>query len=169
MLILTNQLHFLITYIWDEFLLEPLKNYLSGKSLTQSRLRGPTMWKDMLKNACKDIAIWRTKRQSSCTQYQTLAWMIITSRKRSLNQWENGQKCSQIVSECFVPGTNWWAWHSVVSEQTCSISHQRDRSLGQTMSALDFIHRTSVYRLLSCGQHGSALSTRWISRLRLCW
>ena len=69
--ILTNQLHFLITFFWDalngnakrtqlllmrrekclthEFLLEPLKNCQGGKNLTQKLSRGPTIWKDVLK------------------------------------------------------------------------------------------------------------------------
>ena len=29
------------------------------------------------------------KRQSNCTKFQIPAWVIIPSRKRSLNQWEN--------------------------------------------------------------------------------
>ena len=34
------------------------ENYQGGKSLTQRRLSGPTTWKDMLKNASRDIVIW---------------------------------------------------------------------------------------------------------------
>ena len=40
-------------------------------------------------NALRDIANWRTTRQSHCTKSQVLAWMIITSRKRNLNKLEN--------------------------------------------------------------------------------
>ena len=32
------------------------------KNLTQKLLRGPATWKDMLKNALRDIANWRTKK-----------------------------------------------------------------------------------------------------------
>ena len=32
------------------------------------------------------------KRQSNCTKFQVLAWNIITSRKKNLNQLENYQK-----------------------------------------------------------------------------
>ena len=38
------------------FLQEELKNNQDGRNLTQKRLRGPTTWKDMLKNALGDIA-----------------------------------------------------------------------------------------------------------------
>ena len=41
------------------------------------------------KNVLRDIANWRTKRQSSYAKSQVLAWMITISRKRNLNQLEN--------------------------------------------------------------------------------
>ena len=41
------------------------EKYVSGKNLTQRRLRGPTTWKDMPKSALGDVANWRTKIQSS--------------------------------------------------------------------------------------------------------
>ena len=49
-----------------EFLQQELKNYQGGKNFTQKRLRGPTIWKDILKNALRDIANRRTKRQTNC-------------------------------------------------------------------------------------------------------
>ena len=66
-----------------EFLLEQLE-------ITQRRVRGPTVWKDMLKNALRDIANWRIKIQSTYTKSQVLVWMITVSR--NLNQLENFQK-----------------------------------------------------------------------------
>ena len=39
--------------------------YQGVKNLTQRRSRDPTVWKDMPKNALKDISNWRTNRQSS--------------------------------------------------------------------------------------------------------
>ena len=68
-----------------EFLLEHLKNYQGGENLTQKRLHGLTIWKDMLKNALRDFANWRSV-SSPCR-------MIIISRTRNLKQLENGQKC----------------------------------------------------------------------------
>ena len=92
MWILTNQLHFLITYSWDVlnvnanrtrillmnterclnhvFLLEQLKNYQVEKSFTQKPSHGPTTWKDMLENASSDIANWQTKKWSNYTKFQ---------------------------------------------------------------------------------------------------
>ena len=115
MLILTNLLHFLMTYIWDalnvnvktnDIIIEnrdmfesrisagATENYLGGKNL----LRGPTTWKDMLKNALSDIVNWRTKRQSSFSKSQVLVWVITNSRRKNLNQLEKlSEVCSQIV------------------------------------------------------------------------
>ena len=47
------------------FPLKQLKNTRVEKNLTQRRLSVSTTWKDMLKNASRDIVNWRTKRQSS--------------------------------------------------------------------------------------------------------
>ena len=45
--------------------------------------------KDMLKSAWTDTANWRMKRQSKCTKFQLLAWMITTARRRSSKRLEN--------------------------------------------------------------------------------
>ena len=121
MLILTNQLHFLTTKIWDalnvnanrtksllsstqkclnhEFLLEQLKNYQGAKNpLAETVLR---TWKDMLENALRDTASWQTKKRISYTKFQVPAWMITKSRRRSLNQWENyPMYAHKIVLKC---------------------------------------------------------------------
>ena len=52
------------------------EKYQGGRNLTQRRLRGPRRWKDMLKRALRDVANWRTERQSSKPISQVLAWMI---------------------------------------------------------------------------------------------
>ena len=83
MLVLTNQLHFMITNFWDavnvnasrtksllmntgkcsnhEFLLKQLKIYHCGRNLAQKLSRGPMTWKVMWKSALKDIVSWQTK------------------------------------------------------------------------------------------------------------
>ena len=62
-------------------------------------------------------------------------------------------------SEMLVLGTKWTTWHSVVSEQICSISHQMDNSLWPTFSSFDFTYSPHMWlqTILSCGKHGSAL------------
>ena len=53
----------------------------------------------------------------------------------------------------FVLGTNWTTWHPVVGEQIGKISHQKDRSLWQTISSFDFKHSSHKWlpTILSCG------------------
>ena len=130
--IVSNQHHFLITYIWDalnvnvfrtklllnstekcsnhEFLLEQPKNYQGGKTLTQRLFPGPTTWKDMLKNALGDIGSWQTIKWSSYTKSQVLAWMTTISRRRNLNQLENYQQ--------YAPKLSWHVctWHELVDQ-----------------------------------------------------
>ena len=45
-----------------ECLLEQLKSYQGGKSLTQKQSRGPTTRKDMLEYALSDTVNWQTKK-----------------------------------------------------------------------------------------------------------
>ena len=78
------------------------------KPHAQKRLRGATTWKDMLKRALRDTVDWKTKRQSSCTQFQSLARTITTSRRRIWKQSENCQKYARRWSQ------NVCIWHELV-------------------------------------------------------
>ena len=51
---------------------------LPGWQKPHKQTRGPTTWKDMLKNALNGTVNWRTKRQNSCAKFQVLAWMVNT-------------------------------------------------------------------------------------------
>ena len=93
-----------ITYFfWSNW-----KNCQSGKNLTQRRLRGLTTRKDMLKNALRNTANWQTKKDGATVQsFQVLAWMIINSKRRSLNQLENDQKYAHWLSRIGRPNILW--------------------------------------------------------------
>ena len=141
-----NPHHFLITFFWDVldvnaklmklflrniprclnhvFLLGQLKRYQGGKSLTPKQSRGSTTWKDMLENAFRDIVSWQTKKRSSKTQLQVLAWMITNSRRKNLNQWRIIQSMLTNCLDLLVPGTNLRTRHFVVCQQTCKSSHK---------------------------------------------
>ena len=80
------------------FLLKQQKNYGDRKNFTRKLWRGPTTWKDMLKNALSDTVHWQTRKVSNCTKFQILAWMIINSSRRNLNQLENCQKFAHKLS-----------------------------------------------------------------------
>ena len=169
-LIVTNQHHFLITYTRSalnvnvnrtktlsikkekcsghEFLLEQLQIYQGGKNLTQKRLRGPSIWKDMLKTALSHIANWRTKRQSSYTKSQVHAWMITISRMKSLHQLENYQKYARRLS------WNAHIWHELVHltfhGQWTNLFYQSPKWTGacdkRSARLISYIHHTRNYR-----------------------
>ena len=44
------------------FLLEEQRNYTHGKNLKHIQWRGPTTWKDMLKNVLNDTVKWQTRK-----------------------------------------------------------------------------------------------------------
>ena len=96
--------------------LEQLKSYRDGRNLTHKQLRGPTTWKDMLRNALNDTVNWQKKKWSDFTKFQIFAWMITNSRKRNLNQWENCQKCAHKLF------WNACTWHASVDLTFCDQS-----------------------------------------------
>ena len=124
------------------------------------------------KIALRDIANWRTKRQSSYTKSQVLVWMIIISRKRNLNQLENGQKiCSQIVLKCLhlarvgKPDILWSV--NKLARSVTDWTRACDKRLARLIS---YIHHTNDFRqYCHVGKHGSALSIGSVSRPRFCW
>ena len=70
----------------------------------------------------------------------TICWRIVT---RMLSN------CSKM----FILGTNWKAWYSMVSEQTCTIDYEMDQGLWQTPESIDFIYSSYMWiqSILLCG------------------
>ena len=164
-LILENQ-HHSFTCIWDVlsvfanrtkmllrnlqrclnhvFLLEQLKNYKGGQSSRKDG--GVVLWYG---RTCSEMcwAILRAGKQEGeavFSRFQVLAWMIINPNRKNLNQLENYHKFAHKLCDMFVPGTNWKTWHSMVSEQTCTIDHKMDQSLWQTIISFDLLHSSYV-------------------------
>ena len=77
------------------------------KDLTQRRLRGPATLKDMLKNALRDTANWQTKRRSSCTQFQALAWISSIQEGGAWTSWRIIKSMVANCLEMFGLGTKW--------------------------------------------------------------
>ena len=192
MLILTDQLHCSTVHTWDvlnvnanrtkslsmgtkkcsnhEFLLEQVNNCQRVKKLTQKLSRGHMIRKDMLENALRDIANKQTKRQSSYMKSPCLD----DHHFKKGGTWVSWRIVKSMVTDCLkmlVLGTKWKTWHSLVSEQTCSIGHQMDRSTWPTFSSFDITSSSHKWlpTIWSCGKHGSALSIEFIPRLRFCW
>ena len=69
-------------YLNPEFPQQQLKNYHARKICVF--LRGPVTWKVTPRNVWNDIVSWQTRKWSSFTMFQVLAWMIIISMKEEL-------------------------------------------------------------------------------------
>ena len=139
-----------------------LRSYQVGKNLTQKLLRGPTTWQDMLKNALRDTANWRTKRQSSCTKFHVLAWMIFNSRRRSLNQLEKMKSMLTNCIEMLVPGTNLKTSHSVVNKIARAVTKWTQACDTRLARLISYIHHAS-----DCRQHCHVGNTAQLCRLGL--
>ena len=63
---------------------------------------------------------------------------------------ELSKVCSQFVLKCFVLGTYWKTWYSLVSEQTCTINHKVDQSLWQTIKSFDILHPSNMWMQTVC-------------------
>ena len=136
-----------------------------GRNITQKLWRGLMIRKDILKNALKDIANRRTKRQSNSTKFRVLVWMITKSRKKELESiGELSQVCSQIVLKCLYlarngrPDTLWSV--NKLARSVTKWTQACDRRLTRLIS---YIHDTSDYR-----QYCHVSNTAQHCRLGLC-
>ena len=86
-----------------------------------------------------------------------------SSRKNS-NQWRIVRSLLTNCLGMLVRGTNWKTRHSVVGQQTCSISHYMDIPFDERLPPLiSYIHHTSDYR-----QHCHVGNSAQHCRLGLC-
>ena len=117
-----------------------------GKNLTQKRWRGPTTWKAHAQTICpKDTASWQTRKWSSYTEFQVLAWMIINSNRKNLNQLENYYKCARKLY------CNACTWHELEDQTFCGRSTKLARAVTKWTQACD----RRLARLISCIHHTS--------------
>ena len=96
---------------------------------------------------------WVSKQDDSTTLQSLHASMTTTSKKKKWNLLEN---CHFVLSNCskmLKLGTNWKTWYSLFSEQNCTIDHEMDQSLRQTLESIDFIYSSSMWiqTILLCG------------------
>ena len=56
-----------------ESLQERLKSYLAPRNVVQTRLRGPTLWKDLRRIAWNGTVNWQTQASISCIRSHTLS------------------------------------------------------------------------------------------------
>ena len=81
------------------------RNFQNGKSHVQKFQRGPTTWKDMLKNAWNRIANWQTRKQSNYIRCPVLAW---TTTKWRINIWKTLVNCHKFAH---ILSWNACTWH----------------------------------------------------------
>ena len=95
----------------------------------------PTTWKDMLEKSWNGIANWQTRKQSICTKFQVVAWMIITSRKKlesarfpvlvwtitkfKRKSWKTEVKCMKFAPTLYL---NACTWHELTDLTFCGQS-----------------------------------------------
>ena len=66
------------------------------------------------------------KKVEQVKKVQVLAWMIIYSDRKNLNNWRITKKLLTNCIEMLVLGTNRKTRHSVVGQQTCKSSRKMD-------------------------------------------
>ena len=76
----------------------------------------------------------------------SMPWWPSLQRRRNEICW---RIVTSMLSNCcempVIPGTNWKTRYSMVSKQTCTISHKMDQSLWQTPESIDFIHSSHMW------------------------
>ena len=169
MLILMNQHHFLIMYSWDAlsvnanrmkilwnntkrcsnhvFLQEQRKCYQGETNLTQKQWRGPMTCRDVLKSALYDIAIWQTRRQSSCTSLRVLVDEKFVKKEELESVGELWEVSTQIVLKCLYlaqigkPDILW-----SVNKLALSVTNWTQASDRRLARLISDIHHTRDYR-----------------------
>ena len=163
---LTNPLHFLITKTWDALnlnanrmkqlsenkrrclnhvcLLEQQRNHQDGKNLKHKQKRGPGHAQKCVERCC-DFA------NKKVEQLYTGSHPCLGDHQLKQEELESVGDLSEV--------------------QTRKISHKVVWGMWQTIVKIDIIHSSHkrILTTLSCGLHGTALSTGFISRIRLCW
>ena len=189
--ILQNQLHFLTMNIWDVLgvnanrmkqLLKQFQKMFASRisaGATEKVTRvGNTSRKDgglVLRLGrtwwnMRWAILWIGKQESRAVMqsFKSLpGWPSIQTERT----WISWRIITSLLPDCLkmlVLGTNWKTRHSVVGQQTCKSSHRM--GMRQTIGKFGFLRSShkGIPTMLSCGQHGSALSIGVISRLWLC-
>ena len=117
------------------------------------RLRGPTTWKDMLKNALKDNANKKTEQlykvSSPCLDYHQF-------KKEELESvGELSTVCSQIVLKCL--------YLARIGRLDILWSENK---LARAARLISHIHHTSEFQqFLSCGKHCTTMQAGTVSEL----
>ena len=95
------------------------------------------------------------KQESGATvqSFQSLPGWSSIQAGGTRNSWRIIRSLLTNCLDMLVRGTDWKTRHPVVGEHIGKISHQKDRSLWQTISSFDFKHSSHKWlpTILSCG------------------
>ena len=155
------------------FLLELQKNYCDAENLKHEQLRGPTTWKDMLRNSLSDTVNWHKRKWSNCTKFSSPCLDDRRSKKEELESvGELSEVCSQMVSKCLYkarigrPDILWSV--NKLARSVTKWTHACDRRLARLIS---YIHHANDSRhYCHVGNTAQQLGLGWfVSRFKLCW
>ena len=125
--------------------------------------------------SCKEMCgtiLWVGEQDDSTTLqsiYSMHRWPPL-QRRRNKICWRIVKYMLSNCSEMLILGKNWTTWYSMVSEQTCTIDHEMEQSMWQTIISFDLLHSLQewIQTILSCGKHCKTVQIGTFSRLRLC-
>ena len=174
MWILMNPHHFMIMKIWDALnvIPNPMKQSLNSTQrclshvFLQKQLKNYMGGKTSLKDSC---VVLRHGDAKKCVERYSEFHQFKQEELESVG--ELSEVCSQIVLTCLYvtrigrPDILW-----SVNKLARSVT-QWTQACDRRLTKADFLH-SSYERfptVLSCGKHGTALQTAFVSRLRLCW
>ena len=116
--------------------------------------------------------MWVGKKDDSTTLQSIFSVHRWPPFKRRRNEicWRIVTSMLSNCSEMLVHGTYWKTWHSMFSEQTCTINHKMDQGVWLTIISFDLLHSSYMWiqTVLSCGKHCQTMQIGTVSRLRFC-
>ena len=127
------------------FLLEQLKKLPGWENFMQRRWRGPTTWKDMPKNALRDIAGKQKDRAVVQSLKSLVGWSPFQERGTWIS-WRTAKVCSPIVLKCLYfarmgrPDIIW-----SVNKLARSVTKSTGACDRRVARFISYIHHTSDY------------------------
>ena len=173
MLILTNQLHFSTTFSWDVLNVNANRIWATEKLPGWEKpLAQTTAWScDMEGHARKCVEWCCELANKKVKQLYKVSSLCLDDHQLEGRTWISWRITKRMLTKClkclYLAPDGRTTWHLVVSQQACEISHKMDSSMWQTLGKADFKHSSHKWppTIWSCGLHGSALQTGFVSRL----
>ena len=157
---------------------EATEKWPGWKTLTQRQFRGPTIWKDMPKNALSDTVNWQTRnwRKKKTEQlYKVSTRCLDDHHFKERKNWQRSENCPKYAlkssrNACILARIGRLAILRSVNKLARSVTNWTqacDRRLARFIS---YIHHTSDYRQYTVmWENRTTLSIGITPRLRLCW